>query len=732
MNRQETVPKSRVGGRSLRSPLLALLLAAACAQTAFAAEVTLAPVMTQTVSEDEIALPRYDDSLAPVVSLPRISQAELDAFAAEAAGARTAGGREMVGKLRRFDTGVAFDSSVFPAASRVDGFSVADTGEEVVVSFMVEIQDDAETRLLIEDIQFAGNAVFAVVVADGSGRRMDYFPEQTRSALLPAVRNQRFMVAVSVASSAFRAGGLRFTLAGVSQVLVDETEPMCEGEDGRWTACAVSAACVEAEQGATMGVARLSWLSGGSSWLCTGTLLNSRNAMLPYVLTANHCLSTQAEASTLQARFDYRPAICGGTPPSTFEVPSVYGAELVRTNTSNDMTFLRLHDYPPGGRWFFGWTTANMQAGTTYKRLSHPAGSYMRYSQGVQSGGFNCSSRPGSHYWYTQNNYGSTSGGSSGSAIYRDDGVVLGQLYGVCYSGTLDYCNYAGYRELDGRFSVTYPLLEPWLEQAITELQVDTPLAGQASAVSPLTMRYYRFDSWSAGPWDSYVVRLSGNAANADLYVKVNDWYWPMTTSWDCRATGTDNEKTCLIRDPWGQAITIGVHARAAYSGLVVEVSRLPESIFDNDFDFDGPVHVFALEDFQVLPAQQGGEPIVRFGPVFVTGPVAGVQFNGTITGINESPNWASDLRMEVISPSGAIFDVGGYQNLTNPWFFQGAPIDGTYTSTHFETATGAPIFGADGTPGFGIWTFRFSHDFPSETSTPMHWSDVSVVLIGR
>ena len=53
-------------------------------------------------------------------------------------------------------------------------------------------------------------------------------------------------------------------------------------------------------------VCKITFRSDSGSYLCTGALLNNaRYDEIPYFLTASHCISTSAEASTIVAYFNY-------------------------------------------------------------------------------------------------------------------------------------------------------------------------------------------------------------------------------------------------------------------------------------------------------------------------------------------------------------------------------------------------------------------------------------------
>lgn len=70
-------------------------------------------------------------------------------------------------------------------------------------------------------------------------------------------------------------------------------------------------------------------------------------------------------------------------------------------------------------------------------------------------------------------------GGSSGSGIFNDQGQLMGQLYGVsCPARHGEDCVNSGcnnrdqYNKVYGKFSVTFPLIQRWLEIGGT-IQVD-------------------------------------------------------------------------------------------------------------------------------------------------------------------------------------------------------------------------------------------------------------------
>jgi len=58
-------------------------------------------------------------------------------------------------------------------------------------------------------------------------------------------------------------------------------------------------------------VARIVFQTGGGTSVCSGTILTTRSGdFAPFLLTANHCVSTAAEAQSVQAFWFYRTTAC--------------------------------------------------------------------------------------------------------------------------------------------------------------------------------------------------------------------------------------------------------------------------------------------------------------------------------------------------------------------------------------------------------------------------------------
>jgi hypothetical protein len=186
--------------------------------------------------------------------------------------------------------------------------------------------------------------------------------------------------------------------------------------------------------------------SDGLSYLCTGTLLNNtRNNFVPFFLTANHCISDQASASSLQTRWFYRSTSCDSG-VARRNVARNGGATLLLATTTTDSTLLRLNERPPAGVTFAGWDENLLPIDAPIHSLHHPRGGLLKYHVGTVEDYAACESDSDTtfqcHFGQANGGYykvrvteGATEGGSSGSALFRGDRVV-GTLWGGSHSCT--------------------------------------------------------------------------------------------------------------------------------------------------------------------------------------------------------------------------------------------------------------------------------------------------------
>src|SRR2546423_3543714 len=111
--------------------------------------------------------------------------------------------------------------------------------------------------------------------------------------------------------------------------------------------CEIDASCYPNDL--NNAVARILFNDNGT-YVCTGTLLEDvAQDHVPYFLTANHCVPTQAVAQTVEAYWLYQTATCNSGVLRSDWVHSRAGANLLATQSTNDFSLLLLTYNPPGG-----------------------------------------------------------------------------------------------------------------------------------------------------------------------------------------------------------------------------------------------------------------------------------------------------------------------------------------------------------------------------------------------
>jgi hypothetical protein len=206
--------------------------------------------------------------------------------------------------------------------------------------------------------------------------------------------------------------------------------------------CEVNINCPEGEnwQKHKRGVMRIYVRKGSAFFWCTGSLLNNtRMDRTPYVLTANHCAPSVTPDDLAQwiFYFNYEAPGCEN-PVSTPEGPTMTGATLLasaNTTGSDFMLVLLDADVPDSySPYYAGWDTENAPAdeGVT---IHHPAGDIKKistYTEPLVSSQWG--STPNTHwqvFWTeTVSGWGVTEGGSSGSPLFNENGMIVGTLTG--------------------------------------------------------------------------------------------------------------------------------------------------------------------------------------------------------------------------------------------------------------------------------------------------------------
>lgn len=220
-------------------------------------------------------------------------------------------------------------------------------------------------------------------------------------------------------------------------------------------------------------VVKYVYSDGSSTYSCSGSLVNNtKQDGTPYVLTANHCISTQAIAEGAVFHFNYEASTCQGTvPDGTFTVSA---SDLKATGPSAklDFTLLEISTTPPAEyeAYYAGWnrnTTAARQATS----IHHPVGDIKKISFDTDAPTTlaeppsDWPDDPNSH-WSVVWNKGATEGGSSGSPLFDENHYIVGDLSGGNAS-CLNLESSDHYTKFDvswSKYSGNTSSLKPWLD----------------------------------------------------------------------------------------------------------------------------------------------------------------------------------------------------------------------------------------------------------------------------
>ena len=237
--------------------------------------------------------------------------------------------------------------------------------------------------------------------------------------------------------------------------------------------CSVNAACRPDLDAQSRSVARVLYVDRGNSFQCSGTLLNdARSSTTPYVLSAEHCIGSQAVAATVTTDWFYRASTCSSSVPGPATKRVHGGATLLYASAATDTAFMRLNAPAPAGTVFAGSHLGAVGLGTDVLGVHQPQGGVQKVSEGRVQQFFNCSnelcqsaSAQVSRFLGVVWSVGNTEQGSSGSPLFvslsnSNARYVSGQLLGGSSS-----CQEPRGTDFYGRFDVAFnTALKQWLK----------------------------------------------------------------------------------------------------------------------------------------------------------------------------------------------------------------------------------------------------------------------------
>lgn len=250
--------------------------------------------------------------------------------------------------------------------------------------------------------------------------------------------------------------------------------------------CEVNINCTEGNnfRKQQKGIARIYVRESNTAGYCTGTLINNTlKDGTPYFLTADHCGEncTSSDFNQWIFKFNYESPNCTATQePNGNDIVGCRLKSKSPLNNGSDFLFLQLNTTAISiknlGLIYNGWDLSTTGS-TSGVCIHHPSGDIKKVStyntQLTTStyNGVNQQGLSGAHWkvkWTaTQNGHGVTEGGSSGSPIFNNNGLVVGTL-----SGGSSQCSATSNPDYFGKFNFHWASagttngtqIKPWLD----------------------------------------------------------------------------------------------------------------------------------------------------------------------------------------------------------------------------------------------------------------------------
>lgn len=220
------------------------------------------------------------------------------------------------------------------------------------------------------------------------------------------------------------------------------------GAGSKASGCNVDTVCQEGErwENERRSVARLTVFG---RWLCSGTLVNNTaEDLTPYMLTAAHCLEVNGEgeakaqraANSMVSYWNFESSQCSGNADGSLS-QSQSGASLKAmwssdSSNGNDFALVEMNRSPALAHnvYFSGWDAREIAPTGVYS-IHHPRGAEKSISASTQqtrvTNRGNAKKNGTGQYLSIQGwDYGVTEQGSSGSGLWNEGYLLVGQLWG--------------------------------------------------------------------------------------------------------------------------------------------------------------------------------------------------------------------------------------------------------------------------------------------------------------
>ena len=296
----------------------------------------------------------------------------------------------------------------------------------------IESEGAESLALRLEDLRLPAGSELRWIGEDSGDVQGPFGAADAGTLWLPVVRGSRALLELRLPAALKEQFGLR--IAEAQHGYRGFPMPgMAKGQFGNAIgACHVDVACAAADDWRPQ-VRSVVLLTAGGSALCTGTLVNNvRGDEKPYILSANHCSFQTRAIGSIRAYFNVDRSGCGNGSNGGV-TQNVTAAELVARSETADFALLRLSSSVTGFNVYFAGWDAGGATPSSGAAIHHPRGDNKKIS--LYSGGVTRQDDVDFDSftvdaWAVRWNRGTTERGSSGAALWNQDGRVIGTLSG--------------------------------------------------------------------------------------------------------------------------------------------------------------------------------------------------------------------------------------------------------------------------------------------------------------
>ena len=293
-------------------------------------------------------------------------------------------------------------------------------------SWIVEVTSPAAlgTRLHFTDFQLPPGARLFVASPGGDGEPT-YFegkgPFGTGEFWSPVVNGDtvRLELVDETGGSLESSGALPFHVTSVGHVYEADA-----GGFGSSAACELDFACYPDYATTGKSVVMITFSDPQYIYVCSAALLNNLSGdFSPLLLTAHHCISSDALAQTVSVNWGYQSLACNSGAYS-YGTTSKYATLLATTLDTTDASLLQILGSIPATSTWAAWTTMDPDTGSSVTGIHHPHADLKKISFGKDATGQDTNRH------YVMWDQGIMEPGSSGSPLFNANKQVVGQLWG--------------------------------------------------------------------------------------------------------------------------------------------------------------------------------------------------------------------------------------------------------------------------------------------------------------